>query len=199
MLVAIYGGSFNPLHFGHTGLASWVASHTEVDEVWLMVTPNNPLKASNILADEQVRLLAARREIERLKQKFLHGEKWDGEQRLDEGILHVQVSDFELGLPRPSYTANTLRELVKAFPEHRFALVIGQDNWNIRRQWREWDTIQERFPIYVYPRGTQGMDAIRQEIKELKADIHLLENAPLFDISSTQLREMKTKTINLKL
>ena len=184
MLVAIYGGSFNPLHFGHTGMAAWVAAHTEVDEVWLMVTPNNPLKAKAVLADEQERLQAARQEIQRLQ----------AEHNI-EGRARVRVSDFEFSLTRPSYTANTLRELKKAFPEHRFALLIGQDNWNIRKQWREWDGIQAEYPIYVYPRGNEGMSGIRREVEGLNAEIHLLENAPLFDISSTEIRAKQMNNI----
>lgn len=180
MLIAIYGGSFNPLHFGHTGLAAWVAAHTDVDEVWLMVTPNNPLKPGTILADEQVRLQAARQEISRLQAA-----------NNIEGIARVRVSDFEFGLPRPSFTANTLRELTKAYPEHRFALLIGQDNWTIRHKWREWDSIQENYPIYVYPRGNEGFDAIQHELADHKGEIHLLREAPLFDISSTELRARK--------
>lgn len=178
MLIAIYGGSFNPLHFGHTGLAAWVAAHTEVDEVWLMVTPNNPLKANAMLADEQQRLQAARQEIQRLQ-----------EEHTIEGIAHVRVSDFEFGLPRPSYTANTLRALEKAYPEHRFALLIGQDNWLIRKQWREWESIQAGYPVYVYPRGKDGMQDIQREIQGMKGEIRLLADAPLFDISSTQIRD----------
>lgn len=179
MLVAIYGGSFNPLHFGHTGLAAWVVKHTQIDEVWLMVTPNNPLKEKSILADEQVRLQAATREIERLQAE-----------QPDSGISHVHVSDFEFNLPRPSYTANTLRELQRAYPEHQFALLIGQDNWSIRQQWREWEYIQNTFPVFVYPRGKEGMREIKREIANTRAEIHLLETAPLFDISSTQLRNV---------
>ena len=180
MLIAIYGGSFNPLHFGHTGLAAWVAKHTAVDEVWLMVTPNNPLKPSSVLADEQERLQAARQEIERLQKEDATA-----------GIDQVRVSDFEFTLPRPSYTANTLRNLKELYPEHQFALLIGQDNWNIRRQWREWDYIQANYPIYVYPRGKGGMDGIKHEIEGLTGEIHLLADAPLFDISSTELRGIK--------
>ena len=179
MLIAVYGGSFNPLHFGHTGLAAWVAANTDVDEVWLLVTPNNPLKSSSVLADEQERLQAAREEIKRLQN--------NRNERL-KGIEYVRVSDFEFHLPRPSFTANTLRELQNTYSCHRFALLIGQDNWKIRNQWREWDAIQNNYPIYVYPRGTEGMDSIKKEIKELKGEIHLLDTAPLFDISSTQIR-----------
>lgn len=183
MLIAIYGGSFNPLHFGHTGVAAWVATHTDVDEVWLMVTPNNPLKDRDILADEQQRLAAARQEVERLQQlnKPL-------------GIEHVRVSDFEFDLPRPSYTAHTLRELTNKYPLHKFALLIGQDNWAVRHRWREWDTIEANYPIYVYPRGSEGLTAVAQEIQGTNARVQLLVGAPLFDISSTQLRaQQQTK------
>lgn len=176
MLVAVYGGSFNPLHYGHTGLAAWVAAHTEIDEVWLMVTPNNPLKAGNILADEQQRLQAAQNEIKRLQADHTL-----------QGIERVRVCDFEFNLPRPSYTANTLRELKKAYHEKRFALLIGQDNWYIRSQWREWDYIQANYPIYVYPRGNEGLDSIKRETRGIST-IHVLEDAPLFDISSTEIR-----------
>lgn len=186
MLVAIYGGSFNPLHYGHIGIASWVAEHTDVNEVWLMVTPNNPLKDKAILADEQQRLQAARQQIARLQAE-----------QYNIGIARVRVSDFEFSLPRPSYTANTLRELQKAYPEHQFALLIGQDNWDKRHQWREWNSIQEKYPIYVYPRGKEGMSEIKREVIDIKGDIHLLENAPLFDISSTQLREQQQNQVKI--
>ena len=93
--VGIYGGSFNPVHFGHMGLAEWVLTHTDLDELWLMVTPNNPLKDSRILADEHERLNGVREAISRLQ--------------LPAGKRLV-ASDFEFHLPRPSYTANTLRD-----------------------------------------------------------------------------------------
>lgn len=187
MLVAVYGGSFNPLHYGHIGIAAWVAEHTEVDEVWLMVTPNNPLKNEAILAGEQQRLQAAQQQIARLQAE----QNNKLEQYNNIGIARVRVSDFEFSLPRPSYTANTLRELQKAYPEHSFALLIGQDNWDVRHRWREWEYIQTTFPVYVYPRGKEGMNEIKRELENIPADIHLLEDAPLFDISSTQIREQR--------
>lgn len=187
MLVAVYGGSFNPLHYGHIGIAAWVAEHTEVDEVWLMVTPNNPLKNEAILADEQQRLQAAQQQIARLQAEQCNNKA----KQHNIGIARVRVSDFEFSLPRPSYTANTLRELQKAYPEHSFALLIGQDNWEVRHRWREWEYIQTTFPVYVYPRGKEGMNEIKRELENIPADIHLLEDAPLFDISSTQIREQR--------
>ena len=119
MKIGIYGGSFNPIHFGHTGLAKWVVENTDLDELWLIVSPNNPLKDKNILADEQARLAAAKEAI--------------GDGRLERN-KRIVVSDFEFNLPRPNYTANTLRELTKQFPQHEFTLVIGEDNLNIFHQ-----------------------------------------------------------------
>lgn len=171
MLIAIFGGSFNPIHYGHIGLAKWVSEHTDVDEVWLMVTPNSPLKPTGLLDNEQQRLEAAKKAVENLP--------------------NVKVSDFEFNLPRPSYTANTLRELKKAYPEHTFALLIGQDNWSIRTRWREWGYIERHFRIMVYPRGIQTAE-LRNEIKMHKS-VNLLDNAPLFDVSSTQLREQQAE------
>ena len=117
MNIGIYGGSFNPVHFGHVGLAKWVIEHTDLDEVWLLVSPNNPLKPAGILAPEEERLAAVREAIK--------------------GIPGLVASDFEFSLPRPSYTANTLRALQKAYPEHTFTLLIGEDNLAIFDQWRE--------------------------------------------------------------
>lgn len=169
MRIAIFGGSFNPIHYGHVGLAKWVAKHTDVDEVWMLITPNNPLKSTGLLDDEQRRLEAARKAVE--------------------DIPNVTVSDFEFNLPRPSYTAKTLKELKKAYPEHTFILLIGQDNWAIRTRWREWGYIERHFRVLVYPRGKQTPE-LRNEIKMHKS-VKLLDNAPLFDVSSTQLREQK--------
>ena len=110
MKIGIYGGSFNPIHFGHIGLAKWVAKNTDLDELWMMVSPNNPLKDKGILADEQERL-------EKAKEAIGNGLLATGKR--------IIVSDFEFHLPRPNYTANTLRVLTKQYPEHEFTLIIG--------------------------------------------------------------------------
>lgn len=177
--VGIYGGSFNPVHFGHVGLAKWVIEHTDLDELWLLVSPNNPLKPVGILAPEEQRLAAVREAVK--------------------DIPHVKASDFEFSLPRPSYTANTLRALQDAYPEHEFTLVIGEDNIAIFDQWREYEYILKNFRIFVYPRnlsGEAGLSVKRsfsetvfqaQPVKELL----FLKDAPLFDISSTAIRSAR--------
>ena len=170
MKIGIYGGSFNPIHFGHTGLATWVLENTDLDEVWLMVSPNNPLKDKSILADEQERLEKAREVIKTLPTS-LQGRR-------------VVVSDFEFHLPRPTYTANTMRELAKEYPEHEFTLIIGEDNLQIFDKWRESDFLLSHFRIFVYPRH----GCTTYEIPQAH-DLQFLKDAPYFDISSTELRK----------
>ena len=176
MKIGIYGGSFNPIHFGHTGLAQWVVRNTDLDEVWLMISPNNPLKDASILADEQVRLQEAKEAI----------------RRLGEEGKRIVVSDFEFSLPRPNYTANTLRELKKQHPQHEFTLIIGEDNLEIFSKWKEYTYLLENFRILVYPRKGSGKSA-EQMLKELETahikEVQLLANAPYFEISSTELRK----------
>ena len=176
MKIGIYGGSFNPIHFGHTGLAQWVVRNTDLDEVWLMISPNNPLKDASILADEQVRLREAKEVIMRLGDEA-------------KGII---ASDFEFTLPRPNYTANTLKELQKQYPQHEFTLIIGEDNLAIFPKWREYTYLLENYRILVYPRKGSGK-SVEQMIDELRTahikEVQLLANAPYFEISSTELRK----------
>lgn len=173
MKIGIYGGSFNPIHFGHIGLAKWVVENTDLDEVWLMVSPNNPLKDKSILANEQERLAAAKQAI------------GDGLLAIgDEAGKRIRVSDFEFHLPRPTYTANTLRALAKEYPEHEFTLIIGEDNLQIFNKWRESEYILQNYRIFVYPRK----GCTPYQVPQGK-DIRLLDEAPYFDISSTELRK----------
>ena len=186
--VGIYGGSFNPVHFGHVGLAKWVIENTDLDELWLMVSPNNPLKPANLLAPEGERLAAVREAVK--------------------GIPHVKASDFEFSLPRPSYTANTLRELQKAYPDTEFTLIIGEDNIAIFDRWREYEFILANFRIFVYPRrenlSDDGLTAKRSNSPQdglttqwsdgvAVKEIRYLSGAPLFNISSTQIRNQQAK------
>ena len=199
--IGIYGGSFNPVHFGHVGLAKWVIENTDLDELWLLVSPLNPLKAglttnseSDLTSNFQQRLAAVQEAVK--------------------DIPKVKASDFEFSLPRPSYTANTLRTLQKTFPEHEFTLVIGEDNLAIFTQWREYEYILQNFRIFVYPRheslsGEACLSAKNEVNRALVAkklsfsktvfqakpvkDLRFFSEAPYFDISSTQLRAQNQK------
>lgn len=178
MRIGIYGGSFNPVHFGHVGLAKWIIEHTDLDELWFVVTPNNPLKEADSLAPEQERLAAVQEAI-----KGIHG---------------LVASDFEFSLPRPSYTANTLRALQKAYPDMEFTLIIGEDNLAIFDRWREYEYILANFRVFVYPRRESSTMSRPDSSKIYPMpqwadniavkEIRYLSEAPLFDISSTELR-----------
>ncbi|MDE6637667.1 MAG: nicotinate (nicotinamide) nucleotide adenylyltransferase, partial [Muribaculaceae bacterium] len=129
MRIGIFGGAFDPIHNGHIRLAQYVLDHTDLDEVWLMVSPLNPLKPQGYVATNEQRLEMARRAIE--------------------GIPGIRVSDFEFHLPIPSYTYKTLTELKKAYPGNEFHLIIGGDNWASFDRWCNPEEILTEFGVIV--------------------------------------------------
>ncbi len=133
MTVGIFGGSFNPVHNGHIALARVIVDKGIVDEIWLTLSPMNPLKSdSTELLDDQTRLQML--------------------QLATEGIRGLRVCDIELSLPRPSYTINTLLALSRQHPGIKFRLVIGSDNMLIFNRWKSHEEIKRLFPPIVYPR-----------------------------------------------
>lgn len=159
---ALFGGSFNPIHLGHTALAASVLRQGLADEVWLMVSPHNPLKAAAGLLAENLRL--------RLAQQALRD------------VPGVCASDFEFHLPRPSYTWQTLSALRRSYPRRDFSLLIGADNWLIFDKWAHYAEILRSTPILVYPRPGFPVDA-----STLPPSVRLV-SAPLFPFSSTDVR-----------
>ena len=115
MNIGIFSGSFNPIHIGHLALANYLCEYGDLDEVWFMVTPHNPLKEENELMDDKLRLKLV--------------------QLATEGYPKFRASDFEFHLPRPSYTVHTLDALKRTYPQHTFHLVIGSDNWRLFHRW----------------------------------------------------------------
>ena len=128
----IFGGSFNPIHNGHIALASQLLTLAALDEVWLMVSPQNPLKRDQGLLADDLRLELARHALE--------------------GVEGVTASDYEFRLPKPSYTWNTLRALSRDFPDRRFTLLLGGDNWAHFERWWHWKDILWHYDVVVYPR-----------------------------------------------
>lgn len=164
MRIGIFGGSFNPIHTGHTRLGQWLVRKNYVDELWFMVSPLNPLKQdSTELLPDELRLQLARLAVE--------------------GKAGLRVSDFEMHLPRPSYMVHTLAQLRQAYPQHEFLLIIGADNWLRFNQWRNSEEIMLHHRLLVYPRPGYALDAA-----SMPQGVSLVAT-PLFDISSTQIRQ----------
>ncbi len=184
MKIGIFGGSFDPIHEGHVNLAKYVLDHTDLDEVWLMVSPLNPLKPQGYVATNEQRLEMARLAVE--------------------GIPGIRVSDFEFNLPIPSYTYKTLTELKKAYPNNDFRLIIGGDNWASFSRWRNPEEILSEFGIIVYPRpGEQLKSQLKNNSQfsigfaQAKASLNsqFLADAPQMPISSTQIRQNISATL----
>lgn len=161
--IGIYGGTFNPLHNGHVALAKSFLEQAGLDEVWFVVSPQNPFKKNDVLLDDAMRL---RMVTDALK----------GEDRL-------KVSDVEFHLPKPSYMYITLRHLSKEYPSCSFTLLIGGDNWTAFDRWRNADEIMKNHKIAIYPRLGDDIDAA-----SLPENVMLLDT-PLINISSTEIRQ----------
>lgn len=162
--IGIYGGSFNPIHVGHAIIASYVMQHTSLDQLWLMVSPQNPLKPDGSLAGD----------VHRLRMAELVSRRIEG----------VETSAFEFTLPRPSFTIDTLRALQLKFPDCDFTLVIGADNWELFHRWKSHDEILRDFRVMVYPRRGHEVTIA----PELASRVQLVD-APLIEVSSTFIRQ----------
>lgn len=159
---ALSGGTFNPIHNGHMAIAQAILEKGLADCVWLMVTPCNPWKAQMSLLPDELRLEMVRQAVN--------------------GKPGIEAQDYEFRLPKPSYTAETLRMLSESYPEREFILTIGGDNWERFHYWKDWQYILDNYRIIVYPRrGCQT--------GKLPAGVTMLD-CPLYDISSTQIRQM---------
>lgn len=172
MKIGLFGGSFNPIHIGHISLARQLRQFAGLDEVWLMVSPQNPLKQQAELLEEKRRFA--------LTNLALHGE---------EGL---KASDYELQLPKPSYTWNTLQHLEKDFPQHIFTLLIGGDNWQLFHKWYRAEDILSRYPIVIYPR--RGFEI---NTSALPPSVQVAQTE-LLDISSTEIRQRVQRGESIK-
>ena len=157
----LYGGSFNPIHIGHIQLSQALLDEHLVDEMWLLVSPQNPFKVNQKLLDDNARLELAQLAVR--------------------DIPNITVSDYEFHLPRPSYMVHTLEHLRKEFPEREFILIIGADNWERFPMWYKSEEILAHHQVIVYPRPR----CLLQDIPEGVT----VANTPLIDISSTEIRE----------
>lgn len=162
MEIGIYGGSFDPVHTGHLRLAEYTLRHAMLDEIWLLVSPLNPLKPQGYAASDKDRLEMARLATADMDK--------------------IKASDFEFHLPRPSYSYNTLCRLREEYPGHQFKLIIGGDNWASFGKWKNPDEIIGEFGVIVYPRPGE-------KIPVPPGNVHILKGAPLMEVSSTEIRK----------
>jgi nicotinate-nucleotide adenylyltransferase len=165
MKIGLYFGTFNPIHIGHLIIANHMIEHSDLDQIWMVVTPHNPHKKKSTLLDD----------YQRLHMVYL----------ATEDILKIKPSDIEFKLPQPNYTVNTLAHLQEKFPKHEFSLIMGEDNLNSLHKWKNYETMLKNHEIYVYPRLNSG------EINEQfvnHAKIHRI-GAPVIELSSTFIRE----------
>lgn len=163
--VGILGGSFNPVHCGHMMLAQYIAEYTGLDEVWLSLSPENPLKAEGG---------EARQEVHRMRMLEI----------ACADAPRIRPVDIELSLPRPSYTAMFLKHLRESYNGATFSLIIGSDNWLIFDKWRDYSDIICNHNLLIYPRP--GYDINPASLPE---NAIYIENAPISNLSSTFIRE----------
>ena len=167
MRIAIFSGSFNPIHNGHLAIAREVLAQGAADELWFLISPQNPLKKNTDLWPENDRLKMVKLAIKNEK--------------------GMKASDFEFSLPRPTYTINSLEKLKNNFPEHQFFLLVGGDNLAIFHKWFEYQRIIHEFGLIVYPRpGFQP-----ENLPQYPHTTFI--SAPLIDLSATEIREKLAK------
>ncbi len=163
MTVGLYFGSFNPIHIGHLIIANHIANNTSLNQVWFVISPQNPLKKERTLLNERHR--------KHLIDLCIEGEK------------KLRTNDIEFRLPKPSYTIDTMAYLSEKYPQTTFSIIMGSDSFTNIKRWKNYELLLKNYEIYIYERP--GF-----KVKEkLKARLTMLQ-APLLEISSTHVREL---------
>lgn len=162
--VGLYFGTFNPIHIGHLIIANHMVENSDLDEIWMVVTPHNPFKKKSSLLDNH----------HRLEMVF----------RATSSYEKISPSDIEFKLPQPNYTVHTLAHISDKFPSYDFCLIMGEDNLKSLHKWKNYETILEHHSVYVYPRISEGQ--IETQFNN-HPKIHRV-SAPIVEISSTMVR-----------
>lgn len=163
MNIGLYFGSFNPIHNGHLIIAQHLLNETDLSQVWLVVSPQNPFKQQKHLLNEYDRLHLANLAIEK--------------------STRLKAVDIEFRLPKPSYTIDTLTHIKEKYPQHQFSIIMGSDSLQNLAQWKNAEQIMHHYPVYVYTRP--GFEATNPKVKNL-----IVLKAPLLEISATHIREL---------
>ncbi len=172
--VGLYFGTFNPIHIGHLIIANHMVENSNLDEIWMVVTPHNPFKKKSSLLDNH----------HRLEMVFKATEDYD----------KISPSDIEFKLPQPNYTVHTLAHISDKYPDYNFSLIMGEDNLKSLHKWKNYEVILQEHQVYVYPRISEGK-------VETKFDNHPKINrvdAPIVEISSTMIRNAIKEKKNIK-
>ncbi len=163
MKIGLFFGSFNPIHIGHTTLADYILNHTDLDKVWFVISPQNPLKDKNLLLPENERL-------KMVNMALVENEK-------------MRASDIEFKMPKPSYTIDTLNLLKERFKENEYVIIMGTDNLENFHKWKEYQSIINNYDLYVYSRSTSDGGELKNHPKVK------IFNVDSIEISSTFIRE----------
>ncbi len=163
MKIGLYFGSFNPIHIGHLAIANYFVEYTDLDKVWFIISPHNPLKDKNTLLDNKARLELVATAI-------------DNDPRF-------KACDIEFDLPQPSYTINSLNFLQEKYPDKVFSIIMGSDGLTYFHKWKDQDKIIKNFQRYIYPRYGETIDFIKSQ-----ENIKLVE-APRIELSASFIRE----------
>ncbi len=174
MKVGLFFGTFNPIHVGHLTIANHLAENSDLDQVWFVVTPHSPFKKKNSLLDDNQRL------------EMVY--------RATKDYSKLKPSDIEFNLPQPNYTINTLVHLEEKFPDHEFALIMGEDNLKSFHKWKNYQMIIEAHHVYVYPRLSEGKVETQFD-KHPK--IHHVDS-PIMELSSTFIRKSIKERKNVR-
>ncbi len=161
--IGLFFGSYNPIHIGHTAIANYMLEYSDLTEIWFVVSPHNPLKEKKTLLDDYQRLEMVRLAIE--------------------DDYRFRASDIEFKLPQPSYTVDTLTYLHEKYPQHQFCLIVGGDNLSSFHKWKNYQTILDYYPLYVYARP-----GFKKEDFSGQGDIQFFD-APQMEISSSFIRK----------
>lgn len=165
MKVGLFFGTFNPIHVGHLTIANHIAEYSDLDQVWFVVTPHSPFKKKNSLLDDHQRLEMVYQAVK--------------------DYPKLRQSDIEFNLPQPNYTINTLAHLEEKYPDHKFALIMGEDNLKNFHKWKNYQLILELHDIYVFPRISEGK--VETQFDEHPKIHHV--DSPIMELSSTFIRK----------
>jgi nicotinate-nucleotide adenylyltransferase len=172
MKIGLYFGSFNPIHIGHLIIANYMVDNSDLDQIWFVVSPHNPLKDKQSLLKDYHRLALVKEAID--------------------DNPNMRASDIEFTLEQPNYTVKTLAVLNEKYPDYDFSLIMGEDNIRTLHKWYNYDYLLEHYRIFVYPRvfTIQEMENQQEEQTALQQhpSVIFLKDAPVMNISSSYIR-----------